>query len=71
MYRKVKEHISGRELFTYFYESKGFITEDENGRKIEVHGLKELFQTEKIIQYTKILLFQHISIITLGIFIEL
>lgn len=47
MYRKVKEHISGRELFTYFYESKGFITEDENGRKIEVHGLKELFQTEK------------------------
>lgn len=47
MYRKIKEHISGRELFTYFFESKGFITEDEDGRKIEVRGLKELFQAEK------------------------
>lgn len=46
-YRKVKEHISGRELFTYFYENKQFITEDENSRKIVVHGLKELFQIEK------------------------
>lgn len=46
-YRKVKEHISGRELFTYFYENKQFITEDEDNRKIVVNGLRELFQTEK------------------------
>lgn len=46
-YRKVKEHISGRELFTFFYENKQFITEDENNRKIAVNGLKELFQAEK------------------------
>lgn len=46
-YRKVKEHISGRELFTYFYENKQFITEDENNRKYVVNGLRELFQTEK------------------------
>lgn len=46
-YRKVKEHISGRELFTYFYENKEFITEDENNRKCVVSGLRELFQVEK------------------------